>query len=289
MNRNITLDYLSLVFSIFLYIFFIVVILYIAYSSETKSLPDIKYTKDKDAFMDVYMLDIDDFPTPVAPKETADKIDTKSVEKLKPDEEESTKTTNKPTKPQESKPTPKVEEKKPELDTEAISEEKPKEVEKKPKEDSKSLSDLFNDVDANKINETAKKEETAVQSRKKSDKETKSAEKKATSSQKADAKGDTARGKSQRTGVYDKFMGEIESILTNVWSTYRAMPNQDATVEITINPNGKLSYNIIELSYDTAFNQKLRDFLSRVERMNFPIPPDGKSYTHRYTMKDLIQ
>ena len=296
MNKNLTVDFLSLIFSILLYTLSVIGVLYMSYRS-SQALPDIKYTKDENAFMDVYMIDIDDSPTPISPKETADEVSTEVVKETKPAEEEKVKTTNKQTNLQEETipPPPKTESKEEAKETpkeepkpEPAPQEKPEPKPEK-KEDPKPLSDLFSDVDTKKLDEVAKKEENAIQSSKKSDNETKGTTKKATSSQKTQTKGEVARGKSQRTGIYNKFIGEIDSTLTNIWSSYRAMPNQDATVEITINTSGKLSYKILELSYNTEFNQKLRDFLARVERMQFPVPPDGTPYTHKYKMKDLIR
>ncbi|CZE50252.1 TonB C-terminal domain-containing protein [Campylobacter geochelonis] len=280
----------SLLVAIIIYIFAISALLYTATKSELAS---VKYTKDKDAYMDIYLQDIDDSPTPIAPQK-AD-IQEKNIDKKaeKPDEEEKLKTTNKkveeaPKKTEKAKSEDKAKEEKTTLsplaqkqvDENKTSKKEPEKVVKK--EDS--LSDLFASIDQDAI----KKNEEAVQSRKKSDKVTTGATKKNTSTQNATTKGDEARGKSQRTGVYNKFIGEVDSTLTNIWSTYRALPNQDATVEITIDKNGKLSYTITQLSFSTEFNQKFRDFLSRVERIQFPSPPDGKPYIHRYKMKDLI-
>jgi len=267
----------------------------------SQTLPDIKYTKDKDAYMDVYMIDVDDFPTPISPKETSDVVSPTATTDSKEAEEAKVKTTNKQTTTQKAAPPKPKEEPKEEVKEvvkeplieevpkEPVKEEKKEEKQVTKKEEPKLLSDLFSDINTTKLNEAAKKEETAIQSRAKSDKETKGTTKTATSSQNVGTKGDVARGKSQRTGVYNEFIGEIESTLTNIWSSYRAMPNQDATIELTIDRNGRVSYKILELSYNTEFNQKLRDFLARIERMQFPTPPGGQPYTHKYKMKDLIR
>ncbi|MDU7069883.1 TonB C-terminal domain-containing protein [Campylobacter ureolyticus] len=270
MKKDKTINFLSFIFSTLIYILIILSILFFAYNSKTKYFEDQKYTKDKDAFMDIMIMDIDDSLAPVSKDSKELEDEKEEIIEKKPnlqDEDESLKTTN--------KKVPSKEEKK----------ETPKPVEKPKNEE---LSDLFKDINKTKLEENIKQEDL-VQSRKKSDKTTKTTQKSSSKSNTSNIKGEKAKGKSQRTGVYNKFIGEVQSILTNVWSTYRALPNQDATVEITIDKNGRLSYEIIELSYSTEFNQKFRDYLNRLENIQFPAPPDGEIYKHKYKMKDLIR
>ncbi|PSM51595.1 Tol-Pal system subunit TolA [Campylobacter blaseri] len=268
------LNLISLITSIGIYLGAVSLILFFSYSSKILE-NSIKYTKDKDAYMDIYVMDIDDSLNALATANEASKTEEKLQKSNDSIEEESIKTTHKKV----SEVIEKSENKK----QETI--EAPKKIEEKPKEN---LLDLFNSADKKKLEEARKKEEEKIQSRKKSDKKTNLKDRNISSKQVAKTKGDKASGRSQRTGVYNKFIGEVDGMLTGIWSTYRAMPNQDALVEITINPNGRATYRILELSYSTEFNQKLRDFLSRVEAITFSKPPDGKAYTHKYKMKDLI-
>ncbi|WP_050334193.1 TonB C-terminal domain-containing protein [Campylobacter ureolyticus] len=270
MKKDKTINFLSFIFSTLIYILIVLSILFFAYNSKTKYFEDQKYTKDKDAFMDITVVDIDDSLAPVSKDSQELEDEKEEIIEKKPnlqDEDESLKTTNKKVPPKEEK------------------KETPKPVEKLKNEE---LSDLFKDINKTKLEENIKQEDL-VQSRKKSEKTTKTTQKSSSKSNKSNIKGEKTKSKSQRTGVYNKFIGEVQSILTNVWSTYRALPNQDATVEITINKYGKLSYEIIELSYSTEFNQKFRDYLNRLENIQFPTPPDDEIYKHKYKMKDLIR
>lgn len=290
-----TVDLLSFILSVAIYLVALMLTLYLS-NKVVQTFDDVKYTKDKDAYMDVYVADIDDSPIPTAPERALEEISELNVEaKDEKVEEEKLKTTHKKV-DEAPKPTPTKEESKsepvkdiipePTLDPKPI-EDKKEEPKTEPVKEETPI-DLFSDIDSDKLSKAAKAEE-AVQSRKKSDLETKQASQKSTSAQNTDKKSDKSAGKSQRTGVYNAFIGEVETILTRVWSTYRAIPNQDATVEITIDANGRLSYNITQLAYDSAFNQKFRDFLNKVEGMQFPKPPGGTPYTHKYKMKDLIR
>lgn len=274
-NRDNFLVLTSFLLSTSIYVACIVIILFFSYVN--KNLDNaIKYTKDKDVYVDIYVMDIDDSLNILSTqKEVKETKEVEKVTKEKALEEETIKTTHK-----------KVDDK-PKEEKKEVVEKKVETIAEKPKDEP--LSNLFEDIDKKKLEEEAKKEEDKIQSRKKSDKETKTIQTQSSSKQISKNKGDKSSGKSQNTGVYNKFKGEIESTLRNIWSTYRAMPNQDATVEITIDANGKATYNIIELSYNTEFNQKLRDFLSRIERITFSKPPDGQPYTHRYKMQDLLR
>ncbi|QKF65242.1 TonB C-terminal domain-containing protein [Campylobacter corcagiensis] len=279
-----TIDILSFIISLSIYIISLICVLYLS-NKAFQNLENVRYTDDINATRDqVTIADIDDL-IPAAPEDALEKPSEIKAETEEEVEEEKLKTTHK--KPDEAskpkqeqpKPEPKKEEPAPNQDsTEPI---------KIAKEEPKLL-DLFSDINSTKINEAAKSEES-VQSRKKSDNETKVAKEKSTSSQKSEKKSEKSSGKTMSTGVYNKFRGEVQNILTRVWTSYRAIPNQDATVKITISPNGKLSYEITQLAYDSAFNQKFRDFLSKLEGMNFPKPPNGQPFTHTYKMADLAK
>ena len=118
---------------------------------------DIKYTKDKNAFMDVYVEDIDDSLVPTAPEDILEKVSELNVEQNKQDEEEKVKTTHK--KVDQAKPTSKPqnqEEVKPKDDF--IPEPSEKKLEEEVKKES-SLLDLFSNLDSNKFDDATKAED----------------------------------------------------------------------------------------------------------------------------------
>lgn len=237
-----------------------------------------KYTDDKNAFMDVMAIDIDDELelTRVSEELNDNKEQKEEIKENKPQPKPEPKVETIPEKFIDLNKT--VEVKKQEVKVA----EQPKPEPKKPVETKKelNLNDLFADTTQDNKNLTKAT---------KDDKSVKGEAKKTGSKQSTGKIADKDSGKSQRTGVYNEFIGGVEKILTQVWSTYRAIANQDATMEIVIDANGRAKCEIIELAYDTAFNQKFRDFISRIEGMQFPKPPDGRSYTHRYKMADLMQ
>lgn len=301
MKKKIGVEYpefSSFIVSFLLY-FSILFLLLFKISTREEEAP--RYTDDKNAFMDVFVMDVDD--SPVIRGEDLNKENNKeTIKSDKKVEEEQIKTTTKqitPTTPPPQKQKEEVVEKKettkdikpddvPDPDKKVKKEEQKKKVEKKV-EKQKSLNDLFaSATDNNKNLEENEKRENAIQSRRKSDKETLASNKKKSSSQKANEKGE-ASGKSMMTGIYNEFLGKIEKQLVTLWNTYTSLSGNDATIKITIDENGRLSeYRILELSYNDEFNQKVRDFENVLERTQFPKPPNGKPFTHKYKLQDLI-
>lgn len=281
-------SYVSFFVSILIYFFMIGFLLYKVTQVDEAA---IKYTDDKNAFMDVVVADIDDSPIPKSPElnHSDTKIDEIKADKKeeKPEVKTTVKQLEEPAVAPESakEPPKKVEEIPPIKEVSKPVEEKPKEEPKK-----ESLSDLFSATtkDNTKLKESSNKA-NLVQSSKKSAKETKADTQQAASTQKGVEKGE-ASGKSSMTGVYDEFRGGVEKQLRILWSRYNALAGNDGTVRITIGADGKLAgYNILQLSYNTEFNQKVRDFEGILQNAIFPKPPDGKPFTHDYKLQDLIQ
>ena len=235
------------------------------------------FTDDKNAFMDVIAIDIDEgVPTRTA-KEVADSQESEAVKTLPQEkiELEDSKVQKKPEPKVEQKPIEKVEENIVKPEQKEIEEIKPekKEIKPEPKEETKdqeskkqNLNDLFAATTAN--NEKLTKATSEVKSKKTGAKQSKG------------AISDKDAGKSQLTGIYDAFKGGVRKKLTALWSRYNGGNNNDALVSITISADGKLkSYEILELSYDSEFNQKLRDFMESLYNQDFPKPPNNEEYT----------
>ena len=90
------------------------------------------------------------------------------------------------------------------------------------------------------------------------------------------------------TGEYNKFFGDISEIIQRKWVVYKADTNNNAKVQVFIDKFGKLSYNIISLSYDKEFNNKVRDFLERLKEVEFPVPPNRQTASISLTLIDQI-
>lgn len=259
----------SFFFSFFIYLIFLAMLFFkfTQYKEEAK-----KYTDTPDSFMDVIVID-----TPIhsnTPQISDPKEEKKPEEEINKIEEISQDVKEKTT-IQEIKPKNEIKkEPSPPLD-----------IKKQP-----DINDLFKSIDISKIN---KKVETAnelkVQSRKKSDKETKNIKKSANDLIK-DLKIDeiSSSPKKQSVGIYDPFHGAINTILEQHWRAYRAQTDNLAQVEIRIDKYGKFSYNILQLSPDNEFNQKVKKFLKDMESITFPPAPANKIGVYNLELKDKI-
>lgn len=312
-------NFKSFLIALFIYALAVLVLLY--QMIDLKNKPK-KFTDDKDALFDTISIDIDDTPIPTAPNiAKEDKEGDPQEKKEKPVEEEKIKTTaqavpppsaqqtkaKEPEKPKdETKPEPKKEEKpkeepKPELKINDVPTEKkiepepPKKEAQKPepkKENKPSLNDLFSDTTSdNKILEDSAKKDNAVQSSKKSDKETaRTNTKEQATSKNALVKSNVVTGRTKLTGEFDAYRGKINKILQKLWSRYNTTMNDDSTVLITFGADGRISdYEIKKLGLNTEFNQKLRDFLSNLQNQSFPKSPDGKPFIYEVNLNDVIR
>ena len=250
--------------------------------------PPKKYTDDKDAIMDVVMVDREVDQTIKAPKQAKEVVKETKPEPKKESEEDKQETTNKPVVPDEplptpSLPTPPKEEPKPEPKP------TPKPVEKpKPKEPN--IKDLFSDIDSTKLkkDDGIKKVENKVQSRKKSEASSSKAAKEASDiikSLKIDQ--NPTAPKSQTTGTYDPFKGAITKQIERRWLSYKADSDNIAKIKIMIDQSGNFSYEILELSYNEEFNAKVKECLEKLTMEKFPFNPD-KSTTFDLNLKDKI-
>ncbi|MDO5046408.1 TonB C-terminal domain-containing protein, partial [Campylobacter sp.] len=234
-----------------------------------------RYTDTKDAFMDVTIVEREPDIVIKAPEKKEEIIKSEEPEKKieEPKEKPKPDTTNKPVEP-ETVPEPAP---------------KPKPAEK----EEPNLKDLFKDIDTSKLKEdkVAKKPEPKVQSRIKPEKKEVQKESKAASdvinSLQLDKVAKTP--KSQRTGEFNPYIGEITRILETKWTAYKADSNDNAVVEITISPTGNFSYNIKQLSYNSEFNDKVREFLQKMTFEIFPPSIDGKPFTIPVKLEDKLE
>ena len=309
-------NFKSFLIALFAYLLVIFVLLYQISKPQEKFK---KYTDNPNDYMDVtFDFEIDD-KLPSAPeiaKETKqgefenknikdvpeDKIKTTAQVVPSPPVQAKPKEPEKPKeelKPEPKKDEPKAEPKKEEPKPEPKLEDKPSEkvVEKKEeakpepkKEEKPSLSDLFGGIDMKKVEQSAKAND-AVQSNKKSDKETAtSSAKDKAASKNAVVKSDKLGGRTQRTGEYNAYYGAIEKKLQVLWSRYVATAKDDARIKIVFGADGRVAdYTIIELGRETEFNQKLRDFLDNLSTQTFPKSPDGASHEIDTRMSDVMK
>ncbi|MFL1705831.1 TonB C-terminal domain-containing protein [Campylobacter sp. MOP7] len=235
-----------------------------------------RYTDTKDAFMDITIVEREPDIVVKAPEKKEEVVKSEEPEKKveEPKEESKPDTTNKPVEP--------------EVIPEVVPESKPAEKEKP------NLKDLFKDIDTSKLKEdkvVKKKETPKDQSRIKPEKKEAKKESKAASdvinSLQLDKVAKTP--KSQRTGEYNPYAGEISRILETKWTAYKADSNDNAKVEISIDVNGNFSYNIKQLSYNSEFNDKVREFLQKMTFEKFPPSQLGRPFVFETTLLDKIE
>ena len=281
----------------------IVLVLFIKLTFFTE--PAKKYTDDKDAIMDIVMVDREIDQTIKAPKQKEEVAKETKPEPKKESEEDKQETTNKPVVPDEplptpSLPTPPKDEPKPEPKPEILkpSEEPKEEVKPEPKPEPKpvekpkepTIKDLFSDIDSTKLkkDDGIKKVENKVQSRKKSEASSSKAAKEASDiikSLKIDQ--NPTAPKSQITGTYDPLMGAITKQIQRRWQSYKADSANLAKVKVMIDQAGNFSYEILELSYNEEFNAKVKECLEKLTAEKFPFNPD-KSTTFNLNLEDKI-
>lgn len=126
------------------------------------------------------------------------------------------------------------------------------------------LNELFSSVDTKKI-----KNEIPEESQKKI-----SQAKEILDALKSDLKESSPA--SGTTGEFNEYFGKINQIIESRWRRLKVGSNNQAKVRIIIDKYGKFSYNIVSLSYNSEFNDKVRDFLPTLQDADFPKPPDGK-------------
>nr|WP_314564246.1 TonB C-terminal domain-containing protein [uncultured Campylobacter sp.] len=232
-----------------------------------------KYTDTKDAFMDIMIVEREPDITVKAPEPKKEIVKEEKPQPVKEEvkkEEPKPDTTNKPPEPDPAPPKPE---------------------EKKVEEPN--LKDLFGSIDTSKLKEdkvAKKKEQPKEQSRKKPEKvQITSQQKKASDVINNLTLDQVAKTpKSQMTGEYNEYIGQITRILASKWNQYKAGSNDKAVVLISIDQNGNFSYDIKSLSGNSEFNDKVRNFLQDMTFEKFPIPNDG-IFSHKFDLVDKLE
>jgi protein TonB len=94
----------------------------------------------------------------------------------------------------------------------------------------------------------------------------------------------------QNDGVYDEFRGKIADILDSHWQeTIDTVSGNIAEVIIGVDKLGNFSYKIETLSYNDAFNAKLRDFLEEMRDIEFPPYKNGEIFNMKVAFKDILE
>ncbi|MBN2963688.1 TonB C-terminal domain-containing protein [Sulfurospirillum sp. T05] len=101
---------------------------------------------------------------------------------------------------------------------------------------------------------------------------------------------ESAAMEASATGAYDEYLGRITELLEGYWQqTIDTVSGAQASVRVSIDRQGRFSYAIVKVSYNNAFNAKLRDFLERMKSVIFPPSVEGDVTSLNVTFKDLME
>ncbi|WP_024953859.1 TonB C-terminal domain-containing protein [Sulfurospirillum arcachonense] len=177
---------------------------------------------------------------------------------------------------------------------------KPKPVEKKktirstkkasiPKTD---LSKLFGKIDVDKIPEETQKRKKEIRKKivKKEIEEVEKVDKAKNITKHLEFDQQENLVITQKDGIYDEFRGKISDILDSNWQqTINTVSGNKADVIISIDKLGNFSYKIETLSYNDAFNAKLRNFLEEMRDVRFPPFTKGEIFNMKVVFKDILE
>ena len=94
----------------------------------------------------------------------------------------------------------------------------------------------------------------------------------------------------QKDGIYNEFSGKISDILDSNWQeTIDTVSGNIAVVIVSVDKFGNFSYKIETLSYNDAFNAKLRDFLEEMRDKEFPPFENGEIFNIKVVFKDILE
>ncbi|MBK1972504.1 TonB C-terminal domain-containing protein [Campylobacter sp. TTU-622] len=92
----------------------------------------------------------------------------------------------------------------------------------------------------------------------------------------------------QRTGIYDEFLGKITRIIEERWKLNKSQGNLSVRVKIFIDSNGKFGYTSVEKSNDIAFDKKVMDFLENLQGKFIAYPPKNQSINITMNLSDEL-
>jgi periplasmic protein TonB len=94
----------------------------------------------------------------------------------------------------------------------------------------------------------------------------------------------------KRDGKYDPFIGRVQEILEENWQkTVDTESGNVAKVIIKVSDKGAFSYKIVSLSYNNEFNSKLKEFLTLMEKVDFPPYDKGTLFEMQVEFKDIME
>lgn len=182
---------------------------------------------------------------------------------------------------------------------ETVNKETPKEVKKTKRAEKVSkevkkpdFKNLFSKIDLTKVSEETQQRKTIVRKKveKKSINEVLKVQKAKEITKSLELQKQETIISPASEGVYDAFKGRVSDILHSRWQeTVDTVSGTVARVTIMIDNLGRFSYEIESLSYNDAFNAKLRNFLEEMRDEDFPPYTDGGVFVMKTEFKDELE
>lgn len=94
---------------------------------------------------------------------------------------------------------------------------------------------------------------------------------------------------SQRTGIYDEFLGKVTRVITQRWKQYYPSGQIAVIVKIVIDSDGKFSYTSVEKSGNPLFDEKVLEFLESQKDKFIAYPPKGEPVRISMNLKDEVK
>lgn len=94
---------------------------------------------------------------------------------------------------------------------------------------------------------------------------------------------------SQRTGIYDEFLGKVTRVITQRWKQYYPSGQISVIVKIVIDSDGKFSYTSVEKSGNSLFDEKVVEFLESQKDKFIAYPPNGELVRISMNLKDEVK
>ena len=94
----------------------------------------------------------------------------------------------------------------------------------------------------------------------------------------------------QKTGIYDEFLGKVVRIITQRWTQY--YPNSEkisVKVKIFIDENGNFGYTSVEKSGNSLYDAKVAEFLESQKGKFITYPPQNKSISITMNLRDEVK
>ncbi|MCX2683329.1 TonB C-terminal domain-containing protein [Campylobacter sp. MIT 21-1685] len=94
---------------------------------------------------------------------------------------------------------------------------------------------------------------------------------------------------SQKSGIYDEFLGRVTRVITERWKQYYPNDEIAVKVKIVIDSEGKFSYTSVEKSNNALYDAKVAEFLESQKGKFIAYPPKGQALNITMNLRDDLK